>query len=48
MDLKTIELLDELYEIQQILVGTMPENGTPVRAALDRLDKLIDSMDEAD
>lgn len=39
-----LDKLDDLYEIQSILIKEMPEEGTPIRDALDRTDKLIDEI----
>jgi len=38
-------MLDELYEIQRLLINEMPSKGTPIREALDRIDKLIDGLE---
>jgi hypothetical protein len=37
--------LDTLYEVQRHLLDEMPEPGTNVRSALDKLDLLIDELE---
>jgi hypothetical protein len=38
--------LDDLYEIQRLLVAEMPISGSRTRMALDKVDKLIERMEE--